>query len=115
MRCPVCGGQIDGVSKFHCAFSKQHYSVVIDNDNFPISITREYVRVNDGHKQYYIIQSANETEIYVFQLNGDYEIIPPDKTKPAPKSIKFDKRLFNFSQINREKLLNRIKTIIVFS
>lgn len=115
MKCPVCGGQIEGVSKFHCAFSKQHYNIVINDDVIPFTIVREHVRVNDGHKQYYIIQSANETEIYVHQLNGDYEIIPPDKTKPAPKSLKFDKKIFNFLQTNREKLVNRVRTIIVFS
>jgi hypothetical protein len=111
----VCGGQIEGVSKFHCAFSKSHYNIVIDDDVIPFTIIREYVRLNDGKKQYYIIQSANETEIYVFQLNGDYEVIPPDKTKPAPKTIKFDQKIFNFLQTNREKLLTRIKTILVFS
>jgi len=115
MKCPVCGGQIDGVTKFHCAFSKQHYSVVIDNDNFPIRITHEYVRVNDGHKQYYIIQSENRTEINILQLNGDYEVIPPDKTQPAPKPFVYDKRLFVFSKTNREKLINKVKTILVFS
>jgi hypothetical protein len=115
MKCPVCGGQIDGVSSFHCAFSKRHYNVVIDTDSSPFRIIREYVRVNDGKKQYYIIQTQSQTEIYIFQLNGDYEVVLPNKMEPAPKSIKFDKKLFEFSQTNREKLVNKVKTIIVFS
>jgi hypothetical protein len=115
MKCPVCGGQIEGVTKFHCAFSKNHYQLRIDDEIVPFRIIHETVQVIDGHKQYRVYQSENETEIYVSQLNGDYEIIPPDKTKPAPKSIKFDKKIFNFLQTNREKLLTRIKTILVFS
>lgn len=115
MKCPICGGQIEGVTQFHCVLSKTHYKFVIVEDIFPISITHEYVSVNDGRKQYYIIQTPNETEIYVHQLDGNYEIISPDKTKPAPKSFKFDQKIFSFSETNREKLLNRIRTIIVFS
>ncbi len=115
IRCPVCGGQIEGVSDFHCAFSKRHYKIVINTDTSPFVIIREYVRVNDGHKQYYVIQTQYETEIYIFQLNGDYEVIQPNKMEPAPKSIQFEKKLFEFSKTNREKLVNKIKTIIVFS
>lgn len=115
MKCPVCGGQIEGVDRFHCAFSKNHYSLYINSEVIPFTITYESVRMNDGKKQYYIIQEENKTEIYVFQLNGDYQIIPSDKSKPAPKPIRFDKKVFNFLQTNREKLLTRIKTILVFS
>lgn len=115
MKCPVCGGQIEGVSQFYCAFTKSHYQLSINDEIIPFSIIMERVRVNDGKKQYYIIQQENKTEIYVFQLNGDNEVTMPDKTKSAPRPLVFDKKVFNFLQTNREKLLNRIKTILVFS
>ena len=115
IKCPVCGGQIEGVERFFCAFTKQHYSLYINSEVTPITITYEAVRLNEGKRQYYILQEENKTEIYVFQLNGDYQIIPTDKTKTAPKSIKFDKKIFSFTNTTREKLLNRVKTILVFS
>ena len=115
IKCPVCGGQIEGVTRFHCAFSKNHYNLNINTDVTPFEITYENVKINDGHKQYMVAQEPNKTEIYVFQLNGDYEVIQPDKSKPYPIAGTFDKKLFNLTQTTREKLLNRIKTIIVFS
>jgi hypothetical protein len=115
IKCPVCGGQIEGVERFFCAFSKQHYNLHINSEVTPLEITYENVKINDGRKQYMVVQEPNKTEIYVFQLNGDYEVIQTDKSKPYPLAGTFDKKLFDLTKTNREKLLNRIKTILVFS
>lgn len=115
IKCPVCGGQIEGVSQFHCAFSKDHYRLYIEKDVRPIQVNAEYVRLNEGKKQFYIIQQENKTEIYIFKLDGDYRVILPAKGEPAPKSMTFGNKLFNFKNTTREKLLNKVKTILVFS
>lgn len=86
----------------------------INSEVTPFEITSELVKVNDGRKQYMVHQTPNKTEIYFFQLDGDYRVIQPDKSKPYPMVKAFDKKIFTFSQTNREKLINRIKTIIVF-
>lgn len=115
IKCPVCGGQIEGVSTFHCAFSKDHYRLYIEKDVRPIHVSAEYVRLNDGKKQFYIIQQENKTEIYVFKLNGDYQIIQTPKTEKPKDPIRFGSKLFDFKNTTREKLLNKVKTILVFS
>lgn len=111
----MCGGQIEGTTKFYCAFTKTHYNLNINSEVTPFEITSETVKVNDGRKQYMVHQTPDKTEIYLFQLDGDYRVIQPDKSKPYPMIKAFDKKIFNFSQLNREKLVNKIKTIIVFS
>lgn len=113
MRCPVCGGQIDGVSRFHCASNMDHYSIKFQSDTWPIKILSEKVIVNDNHRQYEVIQNENYTAIYVWDLDGDSNRIIKKGYTPTP--LTFDKQLFQFSKINREKLLTRIKTILVFS
>ena len=113
LRCPVCGGQIEGVSKFYCATNRDHYNVRFGSDTAPYIIASEKVIILDSPRQYEIIQNANSTTIYVWKVNGD-NIRIIDKVNP-PNPLSFDKKLFNFAQINRERLLNKLKTIIVFS
>lgn len=113
MRCPVCGGQIDGVSRFHCATSMDHYSIRFASDTWPIQIISEKVIVNSGSRQYEIIQAGDSTAIYIWDIDGDNNRIIKKDNPPQP--LIFGQKLFEFSKINKEKLINRVKTIIVFS
>lgn len=113
LKCPVCGGQIEGVSRFYCAASRDHYNVRFGSDTAPYIIASEKVILSDGTRQYEIIQNANSTTIYVWKVNGDNIRIVDKVNPPAP--IVFDKKLFDFSQINKERLINKMKTIVVFS
>jgi hypothetical protein len=113
MRCPVCGAQIDGVSKFHCASNLNHYSIKFETDTWPIRILSEKVIVNGDSRQYEIIQTVDSTAIYIWDLDGDNNRIIKKGNPPQPLS--FNKKLFDFSKTTYEKLLNRVKTIVVFS
>lgn len=113
MSCPVCGAQIEGVSKFHCAANMDHYSIKFESDTWPIRILSEKVIVNDNHRQYEVIQNDNYTAIYVYDLDGDNNRIIKKGHTPVPLTL--NQKLFQFSKTNREKLLTRIKTVLVFS
>jgi len=113
LKCPVCGGQIDGITKFYCASNEEHYQVFFNGDTFPYIISSEKVIVYNGKHQYEIIQTINSTAIYIWKVDGENRRII-DKVNP-PQPLVFGKKLFDFSKTNKEKLVNKMKTILVFS
>jgi hypothetical protein len=112
LKCPVCGGQIDGLDRFYCATNAEHYHVWFESDQIPYTIVAEKVIVYNGSHQYEIMQNTNSTTIYIWKVDAENRrIVGANPSKP----LSFDKKLFNFSQINRERLMNKMKTILVFS
>lgn len=127
LRCPICAGQIDMFDgknskpftrvNYACAANSRHYGIILINDFGP-SIREEYVYLYDGPHMYQVQQIhygpplGSTTDIFMYDVNGDNNVIETAKLKNM--KLSFRKALFNFNTTNREKLLNRIKTILVF-
>lgn len=78
-----------------------------------LRVEYETVILYEGRWQYRISQfEANTTEIYVSRVDAENRVIE-DPDRP-PKVFKFQQKLFDFSKTNREKIANRVKTILVF-
>lgn len=129
LKCPVCQSQIDilnwvvpkiGSKKGHnfgCVSDHFHYSIFFMHWELPIRIEKETVIIYEGKYQYEIAQdyflsgiSFPHTHIYIRVVDAEKRILDNHPIK----EIGFNKILFDFSKTNREKLVNRVKTILVF-
>ncbi len=127
LRCPVCKGQIDlfdwakPVSKkgnnFGCVYESKHYGLYFVHWEMPYRIEQEIVIVNDASHEYEIHQTSYvsgrpflSTQIRMWDIDPEGRVISSSEFK----DFNFNKHLFDFSKSNKEKLLNRIKTILVF-
>jgi hypothetical protein len=129
LRCPSCGGQIDLISgtnihtrlkdlNFSCVYDSEHYSIRFVHWEQPARIETEQVIVYVGSHQYKVTQShwvggasVQSTKILISKVDPEHRII--DSSKKI-KEFVYDKHLFDFSKTNQEKLISRIKTILVF-
>ena len=126
MHCPLCKAQIDILDwkfkvgrkyNFCCAFNWEHYRVNFNHwGSFP-KVEYENVVVYDGHRKYDITQFydlplGEKTEIFIYEVDAEFRVID-SKDKKVLK-FAYDKKLFDFSQTNIEKVINRVKTILVF-
>lgn len=135
LKCPLCGGQIDlldwrSVKKtdpqynYCCVADWQHYRLFIDSNKNPGFIEYETVIFYDGKYQYQIVQenraqsliSFPVTAIWLREVDAENRVL--EKKDSRKKSLlpdfSFDKKLFDFSTTNREKVINRVKMIVVF-
>lgn len=127
IKCPVCKGQIDIFDgrraspgrrfNFACATNYEHYAIYLNTDNAPFfEIEEEYASVKDNKYKYEIVQyhslllKAHQTNILIFDINGDGNVIEGN----AIKDFSYNKALFDLQKTSTKKLLNRIKTILVF-
>lgn len=127
LKCPVCGGQIDlfewakPVSKkgnnFGCVADPSHYGIFFVHWEQPFRLEQEIATVNVNGYQYEVIQhywmgglKVEITTIYIHPIDPEQRRIDGSKSK----CVTFQKHLFNFSQTNKHKLINKIKTILVF-
>lgn len=123
LRCPICGGLIDmfegEVKKrinYACAADVHHYGIWLDTLELPAYIEEEYVEIIHNFKFYLIVQFHNrffnkhQTNILVGEVNGDGNVIE-GKVK---KQFTFGQTLFDFTKVGKERLINKIKTILVF-
>lgn len=142
LKCPQCGVGIDIVStgvgsaksaryfNYACAYDNNHYAVSLATDNglpyphnLPIHpvITGELVTMFEAKHKYVINQSSasilgtvDETNIEMFNIDPEGRVLEDKKKKKLVKSFHYDKKLFDFARTNKEKILSRIKTILVF-
>ncbi len=127
LRCPVCRGQIDlfdaakPVSKrghnFGCVYEPEHYGVYFVHWDLPIRIEKETAIICDKSRQFEIEQTSYvsgqpflSTRIRMWDIDPEGRVINSSEFK----DFNFNKHLFDFSKSNKEKLLSRIKTILVF-
>jgi hypothetical protein len=68
------------------------------------------VTIFEGSHQFDIVQKSGHTKITIRDIDPEERIL--DNVKP--KVFKYEKELFDFSKTNRDKILNRIKTILMF-
>lgn len=123
LRCPICKGQVDLVDwkqklptrkyNFCCVNDWEHYRLFFVHWEPVLRIEYENVRIYEGRHLYDITQFENfSTEIFVFDVDPENRIISSDKKAPAP--FTYNKKLFDFSKTNRDKIVNRVRTILVF-
>jgi hypothetical protein len=139
LKCPQCGAGIDiktygpktkGKFNYACATDNLHYAVQLATDNgldyphnMPIHpiIIQEMVVLYDGKHRYDINQwnasilgTVDSTTIDMFDIDPEQRIIEDRKGRKKKSSFDYPKKLFDFSRVTKEKILSRIKTILVF-
>lgn len=129
MRCPLCKAQIDIIeprpnpsyeswsSNFGCVADPEHYGIwFVHWEGPPPRIVREMIVVNEGDHQYKVVQIVEQftssTTIKIYDIDAEQRVIYGRGHEV--RTFQFNKHLFKFSNTNREKILNRIKTILVF-
>ncbi len=127
LRCPVCRGQIDlfdwakPVSKkghnFGCVYDPEHYGIYFVHWDLPIRIEKETATIYNKSHKYEIEQSSyvsgrpfQSTRIRMWDIDAEQRVINSSEFK----DFTFNKHLFDFAKTNKDKLLSRIKTILVF-
>lgn len=121
LRCPICSGQLDLIGymvsnkskdyNFFCVKDFRHYGIFLVHwEDLPAIITQQGVTIFEGSHQFDIVQKGGRTTITMLEIDPEERIL--DNIKP--KVFQYEKELFNFSKTNRDKIVNRIKTILVF-
>jgi hypothetical protein len=96
----------------------QHYRIWYEHWEGPHRLEKENVIVYEGRHCYEIEQRYNlklpvpfeTTELRIYEVDAENRIIDTKKVG----LFTYNKKLFDFSQTNREKIINRVKTILVF-
>lgn len=128
LRCPICKSQIDILNlkikyNFGCVQNYLHYSVFIRDaeithysSSLIPSIEQERVIINDKLFQYEIIQnficmapSETETLIYIKKIDAEGRVL-----EQPYKKFNYNKMFFNFQETDKNKIINRINTILTF-
>lgn len=127
MKCPICGNQIDlldwalPVSKrgnnFGCVNDCTHYSMYFVHWDQPVRIATENVIVFDGNRLYDITQEHYlgvipfpSTKILVREIDKENRIIDGGNFS----TFQYDKKLFDFGKTDKDKIIHRVRTILVF-
>lgn len=121
LKCPVCKGQVDLMDygnqtrnkKFNycCVNNWEHYRLFFVHWEPVLRIEYEMVVLYEGRHQYSIWQfENNSTSIFISEVDAENRVL---ENVDATQFV-YNKKLFDFSQTNREKLINRAKTILVF-
>lgn len=124
LKCPLCKSPVDISSdkkyNFACASDFNHYRVSIPISNFydqdlPPFIQEEIVIMNDGKVQYGIQQKhicmhgESETSILIKKIDAEGRIV-----EPYIKKFESNKILFNFQEVKKDKLINKVKMYLTF-
>lgn len=134
IKCPICQGQIDLVDwkikyaskkyNFCCVNDWEHYRLFLIHWETKLKLESEIVIIYDNNLKYEIFQSEinpnNQTTIInIYTVDAHNKIIegPADKAHFTPSCsniFNYDSKLFDFSLTNRDKIVNRVKTILLF-
>lgn len=131
LKCPICGSQIDlfewakPVSKkgnnFGCVAEPSHYGLFFVHWELPYRIEKEDVMIYNGshlydiQQEHYIANTSGRvkitrTRIYIRDIDEEFRIID----NGVFKTFAYNKLLFDFAHTTRDKVINRVKTILVF-
>lgn len=129
LRCPICKSQIDlfqakkkNGNNFACATNHTHYAMFFVSWDLPYRIEQEDVQVYSGNYLYEIRQhhylsppslppmKCNETLIYIKEVDKELRVIEKGKLL----KFQYPQLLFDFQNTTNEKIINRVKTILVF-
>lgn len=120
LQCPLCKGQIDGVyksftkvQKFWCANVKNHYEITFVED----LIKTELINLYNYQEllNYEIVRDCDNNNTVSFtirmrQIDAEGRIIFSFEDKVFTTSID----IFDFKNFNKDKALNKIKTVMLF-
>ncbi len=123
-KCPLCKAPIDLVGwnpdrvawsgkkyNFCCANDWEHYRMFLVHWDTPPFIDYEVILIYENDKLYEIRQNLeNKTYIIIYVVDVEKRI----KEDDTALYFRYDKRLFDFTNTNRDKILTRLKTILVF-
>ena len=125
LKCPICKSQIDLYDynqksskstsyNFCCATSYDHYRIWFPHWDFPPKIHYDVVEVYDGRYKFQIDQRylINRTRIDIWEVDAEHHLIN-EKSKTFT-TFTYQKIFFDYPTTNREKIANRIKTILTF-
>lgn len=97
---------------FCCSSNWEHYRCFFVHWEPVHRIEYETVIVYLGKHKYVLTQFDDQhTEIATHEVDAENRVV--DK-RGGPGKIRFDLHLFDFAKTNREKVMNRLKTILVF-
>lgn len=104
----------DGMKyNFCCVQNWEHYRNFFVHWEPVYRIEYETVVTYEGKYKYIVSQYDDQrTEIIVCQVDPEGRAI--DSKEKKPTKFSYPKHLFDFAKTNREKLVNRVKTILVF-
>jgi hypothetical protein len=104
-------------NNFGCVYDPKHYGIYFVHWEMPYRIEQETVMIQDSSHEYEILQTSHYigkplvgTRIRMWDIDAEGRVIESSDFK----DFNFNKPLFDFAKANKEKLLNRIKTILVF-
>ena len=118
LRCPVCGAQIDiagmGISRAYnycCAAYPPEYMLWVDDLLSVPKIRYDKVVIYDGSKKYITDQGyvANETVFDIWNVDAEGNVKDYNY-----KTVKLDYILFDYQKTDREKIVRRLKMVMVF-
>lgn len=135
LKCPICQCQIDLISNrnysgiihndigylginFGCVNNPTHYGLNLDmdvseTDNGSYLIIYESSIVNNIKVQYEIIQHYTQdghTKLIIWAIDPEGRY----KENVLSKSLNFERHLFNFNNTNKENLIDKITTLLLF-
>ena len=117
LKCPVCKSQLEGNvytssmdrgPSLHCVYNRDEY-VVDWSIGPPFTIMQAVVKLYEKKYLYKITQQIN-TIIEVFDTDAEKRIIDSKK----PFMFEFVGLLFDFNTTTREKMVNRVQTVLLF-
>lgn len=120
MGCPICKSQLDLVGfqriaskdyNFYCVNEPHHYGIYLNHWDIVPVIHSEYLSVSEYPYKYNIYQYLIGT---IKTSIGIWEIDLEGNIQTTVKKIEFSGKMFDFNNSNTEKILNRIKTLLVF-
>jgi hypothetical protein len=117
LKCPVCKAQIDIAGRsissqynYSCSGHPQEYVLFIDSQlSLPIRYDR--VIIYDEHNKYIVVQvyGAQYTVLDVWKVDAEGNL-----TDYNNKTVKLNYILFDYQKMDREKIVRRLKTVMVF-
>lgn len=117
LKCPVCKGQIEGIVSLHCVYNRNHYAASTTPEYESFRLNSEDIEFIDKSFLFFISQRywtgndpVTQTSLVVLRVDAENRVTGDQ----IGKKLFFDKILFDFQKTNKEKLLHRIKTILVF-
>lgn len=122
LKCPLCESQIDLYDfmgrnsksqsyNFCCASNYYDYQMWFPHWDDPPRINFDLVEVYEGRHKFKIAQSylINQTIIEMWKVDIEHNI-----KSNMSKNFTYQQILFDYSNTNRDKIINRIKTILTF-
>lgn len=118
LRCPVCKAQIDiagrGISRAYnycCSSRPQEYMLWIRERSPTPTIVYDKIVVYDSSNKYIADQHYDDKTTVFDVWNVDVE---GNLTDYSSKTVKLDYILFDYQKTDREGIIRRLKTVMVF-